>query len=170
MQNKIAKYRKKAGLTQIELAERIGVNQSTISSWESNKFSPEFETIKKLAEVFEIDANELYFKTLPHFIPLEFSEVDNEQLISVLKGADEIINLFRYMTSEEHKNAVSIIKAAFPNAVGAAKLKNKHYNPYQEYVERTGELWESEKAPEQGKEAELSEKEQIGKDGRLDIL
>ena len=43
-----------SGLTQTELAERLGTSQSSITAWESERREPDFKTIKRLAEFFNI--------------------------------------------------------------------------------------------------------------------
>lgn len=69
---KIKELRKKAGLSQTALAERLGVKQNTISDWESEKFEPGVEKLAKLAEIFGVSIDELCGrKTLPTII---FSE------------------------------------------------------------------------------------------------
>lgn len=52
--------RKQIGLTQVELAERIGVNRSMIASIENGKQKPTLEIISLIVEFFHIDAN-LFF-------------------------------------------------------------------------------------------------------------
>lgn len=47
----IKELRKKAALTQAELAEAVGVTQSTVSQWESGKAVPDTLKLPKLAEV-----------------------------------------------------------------------------------------------------------------------
>ena len=44
--------RKARGMTQSELAERLGVATSTVGMWETGKRVPEFETAEKLSEIF----------------------------------------------------------------------------------------------------------------------
>ena len=56
----IRKYRIEAGLTQAELAEKIGVNEKTIRGWELEKQHPKTEAIVKLASVFRISPLSLY--------------------------------------------------------------------------------------------------------------
>ncbi len=47
----IAKFRKENGLSQLELAAKIGVAKSTLSSWENNKTTPKGVDYQKLASV-----------------------------------------------------------------------------------------------------------------------
>lgn len=42
----IRESRKRAGLTQAALAERLGTTQSVIARWESGRVEPKFETVR----------------------------------------------------------------------------------------------------------------------------
>lgn len=55
----IAYYRKKKNLTQLELAEFIGVTDKAVSKWERDLSSPDVITISKLAEIFGISSGDL---------------------------------------------------------------------------------------------------------------
>ena len=57
--NRLKRLRKKAGLTQEQLAEAVGVNPITISWWENNKFLPKTQSIKALAKAFDVSEAEL---------------------------------------------------------------------------------------------------------------
>ena len=56
----ICQYRKERGLTQKQLAERIGVTNKAISKWETGDGYPDIMTIPSLAEALEISADELF--------------------------------------------------------------------------------------------------------------
>lgn len=47
----IIKLRKKLGLTQSGLAERIGASRETVSRWESGKHPPEGANLKALKDL-----------------------------------------------------------------------------------------------------------------------
>ena len=63
MKNIIAKtikaYRKKLGITQSELAERMGINKATVAMRETDKRNPTIYTLKKLAKIFGCTTDEL---------------------------------------------------------------------------------------------------------------
>jgi len=50
--NKITTLRKEAGLSQEQLAEKIGVSRSAIAKWESEKGIPDIENIVALSDIF----------------------------------------------------------------------------------------------------------------------
>ena len=57
---RIAEERKLAGLTQKELGARTGIDPSTIRKYESGRLNPKIETIKRIAEVLNINWYDLY--------------------------------------------------------------------------------------------------------------
>lgn len=58
---KIYACRKKAGLTQEELADRLGVTRQAVSKWESDGAFPETEKVLELCKLFSLSADELLF-------------------------------------------------------------------------------------------------------------
>lgn len=59
---RLAALRKRKGLTQVDLAERMGVEQPTIQRWERGQREPKFEQLFKLAEILGVDASTLLSK------------------------------------------------------------------------------------------------------------
>ena len=56
---RIKRLRKKAGLCQEELAERIGVHLNTVSQWENGVYIPKIGKIERIAEVLNTTASDL---------------------------------------------------------------------------------------------------------------
>ena len=57
--NFIAAMRKEKGLTQAQLAERLGVINKTVSRWETGKNMPDYAVLKDLTRELGITVNEL---------------------------------------------------------------------------------------------------------------
>ena len=55
----ISSLRKEKGMTQLELAEKMGVTDKAVSKWERDLSFPDVNSIPKLAEVFEVSVDEL---------------------------------------------------------------------------------------------------------------
>ena len=53
-------YRKKQGLTQEELAVKLGVTNQSVSKWESAQCCPDISLIPKLADIFDVSIDELF--------------------------------------------------------------------------------------------------------------
>lgn len=59
MMNQIKAYRTKLGQTQAELASACNVKQNTVSAWETGRSEPDFESLKKMADIFNCSIDEL---------------------------------------------------------------------------------------------------------------
>lgn len=55
----IAELRRKDGLTQEALGEKIGVTNKTVSRWENGNYMPDIEMLQLLAQEFKVSINEL---------------------------------------------------------------------------------------------------------------
>lgn len=60
--NKFKELRRSKGLTQVEFAQKINVDQSTISKWEQDKAIPDIQTLSQLADFFEVSVDYLLGK------------------------------------------------------------------------------------------------------------
>ena len=56
---KIKSYRECKYMTQNEIADILGVKSATVSKYESGTLEPNIESLKKLAEIFEVSVDEL---------------------------------------------------------------------------------------------------------------
>ena len=57
--NMVAALRKEKGMTQLELAEKMGVTDKAVSKWERDLSFPDVSSIPKLAEILGITVDEL---------------------------------------------------------------------------------------------------------------
>ena len=55
----IAVLRKSRGMTQKELAEKLGVSDKTVSHWENDESAPDISLIPVIAEIFSVTCDEL---------------------------------------------------------------------------------------------------------------
>ena len=65
LSEKILYYRKKAGLSQEELAGRVGVSRQAVSKWELGDAAPEVDKLRALAREFGITVDELLSEEAP---------------------------------------------------------------------------------------------------------
>ena len=59
LSERIYQFRRRSGLSQEQLAEKIGVSRQAISKWESGTSTPELEKLLALSECFHITLDEL---------------------------------------------------------------------------------------------------------------
>ena len=57
--NRISENRKRLGLTQDALAEKVGVTAQAVSKWENDQSCPDINTLPKLADIFGISTDAL---------------------------------------------------------------------------------------------------------------
>lgn len=58
-QTKLAKMRKEAGLSQKELAKKVGASQASINYWEKGQRTPSIDAAQRLANFFNIPISDL---------------------------------------------------------------------------------------------------------------
>ena len=83
---KIKKYREEKKITQVEVAEVLGVKPATVSKYEAGTLEPNIESLKKLAELFEISVDELLREDEFDVSKINILEVLREQKSMKLKG------------------------------------------------------------------------------------
>ena len=60
IEDKIRRVRLRKGITQNQIAEKIGISQPTYAQWENGKRKPKLETLKKIADALEVPVSTLY--------------------------------------------------------------------------------------------------------------
>ena len=93
---KITLYRKKNGLSQEELAEKIGVSRQAVSKWETGDALPEITKLKALADTFNVTVDFLLDEE-----KTEFLKQSEQPSVTVLdKYADKIDNCVDNISSK----------------------------------------------------------------------
>ena len=90
----ISCYRKKSGLTQEELAQKLGVTNQSVSKWESAQCCPDIGLIPKLAEIFNVSIDELFGKaTLDSDVCTQFFLRDDDTFRVVVARGKQIVSI-----------------------------------------------------------------------------
>ena len=55
----IAECRKQKKMTQVELAEKLGVTEKSVSNWENGRNMPDLSLFKPICDILDISINEL---------------------------------------------------------------------------------------------------------------
>lgn len=83
--NRIKSLRKVKGITQEELADKLGVSRQAVSKWESEQSTPDLERVVIMSEFFEVTTDYILKGT--------------DEIGGVEKNSNEIISRILYITS-----------------------------------------------------------------------
>jgi transcriptional regulator with XRE-family HTH domain/DNA-directed RNA polymerase subunit RPC12/RpoP len=83
----IAERRKSVALTQMQLAEKLGLTDRAISKWETGKSLPDSSVMLQLCDILKITVNDLLSGEV---VSMEnYQEKNDEMLIAMLKEKEE---------------------------------------------------------------------------------
>lgn len=83
----IAEMRKEQDLTQIDLAEQLGISNKTISKWECGNGMPDYSVMENLCEILKINVNELLSgERLPS---KDYNKKAEENMMSLMQESSE---------------------------------------------------------------------------------
>jgi len=77
---RLKELRKRRGLSQVVLAERLGLSKSTIGAYETGDITPSLDALNLLADFFNVDINYLLGKEdgSTYYLDPEAAEIANE--------------------------------------------------------------------------------------------
>ncbi|MDP1509782.1 helix-turn-helix transcriptional regulator [Paenibacillus sp. CMAA1739] len=111
---RIAELRELKGLKQEELAQSLGITRAALSHYEKNRRKPDFETLTKLADIFEVTIDYLVGRTSQ---PTAILDSDVREFVDQLELSDEdILQRFnltidgRTLTEEEAKRFIAFVR------------------------------------------------------------
>ena len=116
---KLRYLRKQDNITQQQLADALGTAKSTISMYENGLHEPDFETLEKIADYFNVPSGTFFadghlpapVRTPPVTstrlgeITVAFSQLNSEGQEKVIDYAHDLINTGSYSPSAEIKHA-----------------------------------------------------------------
>lgn len=109
--NNLKRLRKSKKLTQIQLAEKLGVAKTTLASYEQGRRMPDIEIQNKLADIFDISLDQLHGRA---------SQQENENDTLMFNHIDG----FTELSEEEQKRIVQQLEEQALFLIDRAK-KNK---------------------------------------------
>ena len=114
---KLREYRNKSKLTQKELAERLGVNFTTLSKYETNATFPKYEILIEIPKILGITLDELCGLQTKGTMPLS-SLSDNQ-----IKVIQSLADLFRAQNNNAIKKQLSTEQYAVLGEIVVELLK-----------------------------------------------
>ena len=74
----IHRLRAARGITQVELANHLGVSKQSVSNWENNNIQPSIELLERLADYFAVSTDSLLGRD-PRLL-LDVSDLTDQQV------------------------------------------------------------------------------------------
>ena len=102
MNMKFKEYREKINKTQKQIAELIGVTTQTYQNYELGKREPDFETLIKIANLFNASLDELFARVNNQFVNLNFVSDEERNIIEALPklNRENLIKVETYTLSK----------------------------------------------------------------------
>lgn len=91
---RIRYLRDKTGMTQTDLAKKLGISRSAVNAWEMSLSSPSLSNIIEMTQIFHVDAD--YLLSMTDQLLVDISHLSNDEQEVVLK-------LVRCLTNKEDK-------------------------------------------------------------------
>lgn len=98
--NIFKRLRTASGLTQVEMAEKLGISRSTIGMYETGAREPDFETLELIADFFNVDIDYLLGRTdkttmLPETVGNYYLNDETRQIAQEAFENPELRTLFK---------------------------------------------------------------------------
>lgn len=127
----IKQARKRAGMTQKELGEKLGISQAAVGQFEKENSNPKLETLRRIAIALNVDLDELvddFFKLPEIKRAVTFSDINriaeylNEDIVNISSEKKKKITNCIQKEIDKYENASNSKEHAFELAV-----KYSHY-------------------------------------------
>lgn len=122
--NNLFKFRKKIGLSQENVADKLGVSRQTISKWETDETLPDIYQAKKLAKLYNMSLDDL----------IEF-DIEMARIEEIIENSDEekenkidwtSVWSKKYPILAKYQKEVNIDEYAGKISAMLAKLQSNH--------------------------------------------
>ena len=123
---RIKQLRKERGMTQIELANALGVSNGTVAMWETGKRKPSFDMLDRLSEVFDRRIDYILGATddpLPASKPTE-GEINVMGSWIIQEEYEDIMRKFTLLDEFGQKAVSAVLRAEFARCQEQSTLKS----------------------------------------------
>ena len=123
---KLKALRKKIGKTQAQLGDQFGLAESTISLYESNKRSPDKDTVRKIAAFFGVTTDYLLEQPKIDLLDIFEDHADNLMVAGKPLTPEKKVKILQILDEEKTENTcVAERKEATYNPLGENKQQRK---------------------------------------------
>ena len=117
--NRIKELRLQSGLTQYELANKIGLNQTAVGKYERGQLEPSLETLKKISAIFECSIDYI----IGNSDDFGVITIKEEKPVSTLKSDEQELLDIYHALDREHKMQILEYARYFATRSGSTKKK-----------------------------------------------
>ena len=96
---RLRRARDRKGYTQVYVKSKTGINNKTLSGYENNVSEPDLQSIKLLADIYEVTIDWLYGR-----------EVSMTQQNAISQEDDELLKGFNSLNENDQKYIVELMK------------------------------------------------------------
>lgn len=114
---RLKEVRKSCGLTQKEVAERVGVNQNTYSYWENEKTHIDSSSLKKVADIFGVSVDYLLGGEQPNcqvaspngnHNTVTTGDIHINQTVPLRSEEDRLLSIYNSLDGESKTQLMSV--------------------------------------------------------------
>lgn len=141
--DKIYNLRKKHGLSQEELANKLNVTRQTVSKWELSQSMPDTNSLLEMSKLFEVNLDELTSSESKHTNKNTEEYVDLQEqkprrwlfiILIIIALAIIVLLVDKYISYRKNKTETNPIKEIFDNANSAIKNNSISNSRYELYI------------------------------------
>lgn len=100
---RLAQLRKEKHFTQRQLAKELGISNSSLALYETDKRQPDYEILTKIADYFDVSVDYLLGRTIVKkpVNTIAFHSIDDSELSD--EGKEELRNYLEYLKTRHPK-------------------------------------------------------------------
>ena len=124
---RLKQLRKEKGMTQIELAQSLGVSSGTVAMWETGKRKPQFETLNKLCDLFDRNLSYLVGSSdAPTPEGLTEENIEQLEAWTVQEDYEDVVRKYILLDDFGQRAVESLIRSEFARCQEQATLNNSN--------------------------------------------
>lgn len=113
---RLRELRKNANLTMKEFGKIFNLTESTISLYETGKHEPEYNTLKKFANYFNVTTDYLLGAEINEKTAEDKTTTEKKQLFNNLVKAGLTLENYNKMTEQQREDLLNVIKIFVNNS------------------------------------------------------
>ena len=138
---RLKQLRKEKGMTQLDLAQALGVSGGTVAMWETGKRKPQFETLAKLCDLFDTNSSFLMGSSEdPSSERLSDDDIEQLGAWAVEEDYEDVIRKYSLLDDFGQKAVDGLLRAEFARCQEQGTLRNGESVAVSVHVRTSAEL------------------------------